>query len=105
MSLHHGRIPVSADQAIANEAVRRFQNEGPLAKAWEELALITIALVRSNWTPVNPDLVLARKIAAETWDYHESSPGYAAVMRGDHDGAPAVRSAHTAIEHMKKAQP
>ncbi len=72
------------DRAVANEAWRIYY----LESTPDSTGVLTIAaaLVRTGWKPVDPDLILAREVCAETFagcavDYRSGSEDKYSVVK------------------------
>jgi len=83
------------DRAVYIEALRLWNTERVNPVPGE----IAAALVRTGWTPVDPDLILAREVAADTaftYGFHAGVTD--AMRRGADDTDRGVRSALAAIK-------
>ncbi len=72
------------DRAVQAEAIRLYTLPGTEPRIG--IASIAAALVRTGWKPVDPDLILAREVCAETFagcavDYRSGSEDKYSVVK------------------------
>jgi hypothetical protein len=77
------------DRAVYEEALRLWDP----ATNKPTTGQIAAALVRTGWKPVDPDLILAREVCAETWP--DSADAY---RIGRRDGYDTIIAALAAIK-------
>ena len=90
------------DRAVAEEAERIWMRHACLDKA-RDVGAIAAALVRTGWKPVDPDLILAREVAADTcynYSWHESTVSL--VRDGKDDTTLVVQAALAAIKAVRR---
>jgi hypothetical protein len=89
------------DRAVAEEAYRLF---GVMfSDQCRSVPEIAAALVRTGWKPVDPDLILAREVAADTcynYSWHESTVSL--VRDGKDDTTLVVQAALAAIKAVRR---
>ncbi len=86
------------DRAVAEEARRIYREQAGSPYTFDLIGL-TAALVRTGWKPVDPDLILAREVAADTAVLYRWHSGISdAIRRGIDDTDRGVQSALAAIK-------
>lgn len=77
--------------------------EGALARAQDEVARLLVRIKELEGPKEDPDLVLAREMAAQYWE-NSLCPMFASESRaGNKDDAPATQSALRTIKHLRDA--
>ena len=58
-------MTTTEDYEILMEATRRYNQSRPYCDPAVEIALEAIRLTRAGWKPIDPDLLVVRKVLAE----------------------------------------